>query len=123
MRALVVDDSGTIRMILRHALKRLGFDVLEASSGLEALHRLREMEMPDLVMVDWNMPEMDGLEFVRAVRSDRAYDGLPLVMVTTNNEREQVSAALEAGASEYIIKPFTNDVIREKLQLLGFFGA
>ena len=119
MRALVVDDSQTIRLILRKYLDKIGFDVVEATDGVEGIARLQEMSQADLVLVDWNMPNMSGVDFVRAVRAIRQYDSLPLVMVTTNTERDQIASALEAGANEYIMKPFTQDVIREKLELLG----
>ena len=119
VNALVVEDSTTIRMILRKFLGKLGFDVVEAANGREGLDRLREMTQTDVVLVDWNMPEMDGLDFVRAVRADRGYDVLPLVMVTTNTELENVTEALSAGANEYVMKPFTLDMIREKMELLG----
>jgi two-component system chemotaxis response regulator CheY len=114
-----VDDSKTIRLILRQYLDKIGFEVIEAQDGREGLVRLQEMSQADLVLVDWNMPEMNGVDFVRAVRAIRAYDSVPLVMVTTNAELENVTTALEAGANEYIMKPFTQDVIREKLGLLG----
>ena len=120
MHALIVDDSTTIRMILRAYLKKLGFEVTEAVNGRDALDRLKAMSRADLVLVDWNMPEMDGITFVRAVRADDGYRALPLMMVTTNTERAQVSDALEAGANEYIMKPFTAEMIREKLEILGF---
>jgi two-component system, chemotaxis family, chemotaxis protein CheY len=120
MHALVVEDSGTIRMILTAYLKRLGFDVTVAVNGRDGLDRLHGMAKADIVLVDWNMPEMDGLAFVRAVRADRGYATLPLMMVTTNSELANVSEALEAGANEYLMKPFTGDMIREKLELLGF---
>ena len=119
MHALVVDDSHAIRMILTAYLKKLGFEVTAAVNGREALDRLQGMEKADVVLVDWNMPEMDGLSFVRAVRADVDYATLPVMMVTTNTELEHVSEALEAGANEYIMKPFTADMIREKLELLG----
>ena len=123
MRALVIDDSRVIRKILRQILGNLGFEVLEASNGVEGLDRLKEMDRAaHLVMVDWNMPEMDGIDFVRAVRAEPIYDGLTLVMVTTNNELQDVATALEAGANEYIMKPFTQDVIQGKLALLGLFS-
>jgi two-component system chemotaxis response regulator CheY len=120
MQALVVDDSATMRQILREYLKKLGFAVTEAANGREALDVLKAMPTADLVLVDWNMPEMDGVSFVRAVRADPSYAALPLLMVTTNTELSQVSTALEAGANEYIMKPFTREMIREKLELLGF---
>jgi len=106
-------------MILRKFLAKLGFDVVEAGNGREGLERLKEMTQTDVVLVDWNMPEMNGVDFVRAVRADRGYDVLPLVMVTTNTELENVAEALSAGANEYVMKPFTLDMIREKLELLG----
>ena len=123
MHALIVDDSTTIRMILRAYLKKLGFDVTEAVNGRDALDRLKAMTKADVVLVDWNMPEMDGLSFVRAVRADAGYAALPLMMVTTNTERANVSDALDAGANEYIMKPFTGAMIREKLEMLGFVAA
>ena len=123
MNALVIDDSSTMRLILTRFLVKMGFQVVEATNGREALKRLREMGRADLVLVDWNMPEMNGVDFVRSVRADRSFDDLPLVMVTTNTELEHVAEALEAGANEYVMKPFTMDVIREKLGLLGFLEA
>lgn len=119
MNALVVEDSTTIRMILKRLLGKMGFEVTEAANGVEGLARLKEMQQPTVVMVDWNMPEMNGIDFVRAVRSQHIYDALPLIMVTTNTEMEHISTALDAGANEYIMKPFTLDIVREKLELLG----
>lgn len=119
MRALIVDDSKAMRLILRQLLGRLGFDVAEADNGREGLNRLKDMPAPDLITVDWNMPVMDGLSFVHAVRSDPVLGRLPMIMVTTNNDMEQVAEALAAGASEYIMKPFDENVIRGKLGLLG----
>jgi two-component system chemotaxis response regulator CheY len=123
MQALVIDDSKTVRSILRKILGQIGFEVSEAGNGREGLQRLGELERPDLALVDWNMPEMDGLEFVRAVRADPRYAGLRLMMVTTENELTRVHTALEAGADEYVMKPFTDEVIREKLELLGIAPA
>jgi two-component system chemotaxis response regulator CheY len=123
MHALIVDDSTTMRMILKAHLKKLGFEVTEAINGIDALDRLKAMATADLVMVDWNMPEMDGLAFIRAVRTEVAYAALPMMMVTTNTDRSHVAAALDAGANEYIMKPFTRDMIREKLEILGLLEA
>ena len=120
MHALVVDDSNTIRIILTAYLKKLGFDVTVAINGREALDRLHAMAKADVVLVDWNMPEMDGLSFVRAVRAKNEYDALPLMMVTTNVELTNVAEALDAGANEYMMKPFTMDILKAKLELLGF---
>ena len=119
MRVLVIDDSRAMRSILSHMLRQLGFDVSEATNGREALARLSELERVDLALVDWNMPEMNGIEFVRTVRADSRYNDLPLMMVTTETEVQQVAVALQAGANEYIMKPFTKEVVQEKLVVLG----
>jgi two-component system chemotaxis response regulator CheY len=122
MRALVIDDSRAMRAILGQMLRQTGFEVAEAGNGREGLERLRQLERADVALVDWNMPEMNGFEFVRAVRADPAYRELRLVMVTTETEASQVTSALEAGANEYVMKPFNRDVIVEKLGLLGLVG-
>lgn len=123
MRALVVDDSRAVRMMLKRMLTELGFDEFsEAGHGGEALERLDEIEAPDVMLVDWNMPEMNGLELIRAVRTNPARRDIPIVMVTTETEVEQVVRALAAGASEYVMKPFTKDVIQDKLDLLGILA-
>ena len=120
MRALVIDDSKAVRSIIGKIMRELGFgEVVEAGNGLEALERLKEKGKPQIALVDWNMPEMNGYDFVCAVRADSAYDDVPLMMVTTETEMAQVITALEAGANEYVMKPFTKDVLREKLIILG----
>jgi two-component system chemotaxis response regulator CheY len=108
-----------MRAILGGILKQAGFEVVEAGNGREGLERLRQLGAAKLALVDWNMPEMNGLEFVQAVRANPSYARMPLMMVTTETEMAQVSRALEAGADEYVMKPFTRDVILEKLDLLG----
>ena len=119
-KALVVDDSRAMRLILAGALGELCFDVMQAANGVEALEIVaREGQAMSLALVDWNMPEMTGIDFVRRLRAQRAYDHVPLIMVTTETEIEQVALALEAGANEYIMKPFTCDAIADKLRLLG----
>lgn len=120
MHALVVEDSRTVRMILAAYLRGFGFDVAEAVDGRDGLDCLKRMEQTDLVLVDWNMPVTDGITFIREVRADAGYDRLPVVMVTTNAELADVAQALDAGATEYIMKPCTRAMLREKLQLLGF---
>ena len=119
MRALVIDDSRAVRSIIRGILKGCGFDVVEAADGQEALDRLHEIDHADLALVDWNMPVMNGLEFVQAVRADSAYDDMPLMMVTTESGMYHMILALESGANEYVMKPFTKEVLREKIELLG----
>lgn len=123
MRAIVIDDSRAMRGILKRVLLGLGFDVVEARDGREALNLLAETERPDLALVDWNMPNMNGYEFVKAVRSDPTFDAMQVVMVTTEVEMQQMASALQAGANEYVMKPFTEDAMREKLALLGFGQA
>jgi two-component system chemotaxis response regulator CheY len=120
MRALIVDDSRAMRMILGKILKEIGFDITEAVHGKDALTKLREMIVgPDVMLVDWNMPEMNGFELVSAVRADSSWDGTRIMMVTTEADLSNVSKALGAGADEYMMKPFTKESVVEKLGLLG----
>lgn len=120
MQALVVDDSRAVRMMLKRMLMASGFDLVsEAGHGLEALERLAEGPLPDVMLVDWNMPEMNGIDLLRSIRGTAEYRQIPVVMVTTETEASQVVRALAAGASDYVMKPFTRDVIMEKLELLG----
>ena len=123
MRALVIDDSRAMRRIVGSILKDLGFEVREAGDGREALDVLQDGQtegwLPDLCCIDWNMPVMDGLQFVSAVRANPAWRALTLMMVTSESEQGQIVRALAAGAHEYVIKPFTADALRDKLALLG----
>jgi two-component system, chemotaxis family, chemotaxis protein CheY len=123
MLALVVDDSRAMRAILTRLLSGLGFDVAQAGHGEEALSVLDAGTKPDVILVDWNMPVMDGLTFIRAVRERRDMRDVSLMMVTTESEQAQIVRALAAGAHEYVIKPFTDEVIAEKLALLGLVAA
>lgn len=119
MRALIVDDSKAMRTILRKIVAECGFDeVIEAENGVQALVQLRKAGAPDLVLVDWNMPEMTGIEFVTRVRKDDAFDASMLMMVTTETEPARITEALVAGADEYVMKPFTADALREKIDLM-----
>jgi two-component system chemotaxis response regulator CheY len=122
MRALVIDDSRTVRAIIGKYLRDEGLEVVEAANGREGLERLRQPPGVELVLVDWNMPEMNGLDFIKAVRSDRAYDPVRIMMVTTETEQGQVIRALEAGANEYVMKPFTREILVAKLSLMDVFG-
>src|SRR5688572_6654752 len=119
-KALVVDDSRAVRMILGRTLKELGYDVREAANGREAIAVLEaEQATVTLVLADWNMPEMNGLDLVRHLRQNPELSSVAVVMVTTETELDQMAAALEAGANEYVMKPFTKDILIEKLQLIG----
>lgn len=119
IQVLVIDDSRTMRLILGRMLGDLGLDVTEASNGRDALAQLDAGLSPSVILVDWNMPEMTGIEFVEAVRQPPYGSTAKVVMVTTETEVPQVRRALESGADEYVMKPFTRDAIIEKLQLLG----
>lgn len=119
-RALIVDDSRTMRMILKKYLRALGFEVYEAGNGLEALANIGDNGAPDVALVDWNMPGMNGIEFVRSVRSAGEHPDLRIMMVTSETDVERMLQALEAGADEYVMKPFTQEIIEDKLSLLGF---
>lgn len=119
MRALVIDDSRAMRTVLRRILVDLGLDVVEAGDGRSALALVEEHGYPELAIVDWNMPVMDGLEFVTELRSRDGGRDVVIMMVTTENEGSQVVRALAAGAHEYVFKPFTPDAISAKLALLG----
>lgn len=118
MQALVIDDSRTVRAIIGKTLREAGLEVLEAEHGQAGLDRLREFPGITIVLVDWNMPVMNGLEFIQAIRSDRANDGIRIMMVTTETEQEQVQKALAAGANEYLMKPFTPEILLAKLSLM-----
>jgi two-component system chemotaxis response regulator CheY len=121
MQALVIDDSRAVRMLVGNILREQGFEVCEAAHGQEGILQLQENSEISLVLVDWNMPIMDGLEFIKSVRAQRAWDGVRIVMVTTETESEQVQRAITAGANEYVMKPFTREVLVAKLSLLGAF--
>ena len=100
-------------------LKAHGFETFEAAHGAEALRQLEALGAVDLALVDWNMPEMNGLEFVKAVRKEGSYDGVRLIMVTTEAEMPRMAEALESGANEYLMKPFTKEALHDKLVLVG----
>jgi len=118
VRAIVIDDSKSIRSILSKILIEIGFTVEEAGNGIEALDVIKKDKV-DLALVDWNMPDMNGYEFIQEVRKDNTYKDMRLMMVTTETEMNKVVEALEAGANEYVMKPFTKEMIIEKLALMG----
>ncbi|WP_447643703.1 response regulator [Nocardioides zeae] len=120
MHALIVDDSRAMRAILRRNVAALGYTTDEAGHGEEALAVLRSAEKPiDLMLVDWNMPVMDGLTLIREVRAQEEWRPITIMMVTTESELGQVVRALAAGANEYLMKPFTPEAFVEKLSILG----
>ena len=116
MKILVVDDFSTMRRIVRNLLKELGFsNVFEAEDGVDALKKLR-LEPFDFVVSDWNMPNMTGIDLLREIRKDPALKHLPVLMVTAEAKRENIVEAAQAGASGYVVKPFTAVTLDEKLQ-------
>ena len=115
MKFLVVDDFSTMRRIVRNLLKELGFtNVDEAEDGQVALQKLNSLPF-DFVVTDWNMPNMDGLELLKTIRADGAMSALPVLMVTAEAKKENIIAAAQAGASGYVVKPFTAATLEEKL--------
>ncbi len=119
MRALVVDDSTATRAVIGRIMRSLGFEVVEACDGQEALSQLEQGGTPQVALVDWNMPRMDGVAFLRTVRRNDAWKAVPVMMVTAESEGALVVKALEAGADGYLMKPVTRDRLVEKLDLLG----
>ncbi|WP_438730828.1 response regulator [Parasphingorhabdus sp. DH2-15] len=117
-KCLVVDDSKVIRKVARHILEALEYDVDEAADGEQALHYCQET-MPDVVLLDWNMPVMSGIDFLRALRTIEGGQGPRVIFCTTENGRSHIEAAIEAGANEYVMKPFDRETLETKLQLAG----
>lgn len=112
---LVVDDFSTMRRIVRNLLKELGFNKIEeAEDGVDALDKIRSGNI-DFVVADWNMPNMDGLELLKTIRGDEALKHIPVLMVTAEAKKENIIAAAQAGASGYVVKPFTAAILEEKL--------
>jgi len=119
MRALVVDDSRFIRNYLRSVLTEHGVDCMEAADGAQGLARLRDSGPFAVALVDWNMPVMSGFELLQAARADPALRDTKFVMVTTEAENDHIEAALEAGADEYLVKPFDEAGLFDKLRMAG----
>ena len=119
MHALVVDDSKAMRMILERALKEVGFEVSGVGDGQCALDLLNQGSHVDLMLIDWNMPIMNGYDLVCAVRANVLLSDIRIMMVTTETSMGSLEKALAAGANEYLMKPFTREVLQEKLALLG----
>lgn len=116
MKVVVVDDSSTMRRIIKNTLARLGYkDVLEGEDGVQGWAVLEANTDAGMLITDWNMPEMNGLELVKKVRADARFVDLPIIMVTTEGGKSEVISALKAGVNNYIVKPFTPQVLKEKL--------
>ena len=119
MKLLVVDDSSTMRRIIKNTLQRLGYeDILEAEHGLQAWEIMDSVEGIKVLITDWNMPEMNGLDLVKKVRADGRFVDIPIIMVTTEGGKAEVITALKAGVNNYIVKPFTPQVLKEKLEVV-----
>ncbi len=117
MKFLVVDDSSTMRRIIKNTLGRLGHkEILEAEDGAKAWDVMSKNSDIDVLVTDWNMPEMNGLELVQKVRAEEKYTDMPIIMVTTEGGKGEVITALKAGVNNYIVKPFTPQVLKEKLE-------
>jgi len=115
MKILIVDDSKTMRLIIGRTLKELGHEIREAGNGREAITALKAETGWGLVMADWNMPEMNGLEMVIAVKAEEVFKPLPIMMVTTETEMSNIQKAMDAGAAGFIMKPFKKEAIQEKI--------
>jgi two-component system chemotaxis response regulator CheY len=115
---LVVDDSRVIRNVARRILEALGFKVDEAADGQQALDACRRT-MPDAILLDWNMPVMDGISFLRALRADPGGSSPIVLFCTTETEMTKIQQAIEAGANEYIMKPFDSEIVESKLSQVG----
>jgi two-component system chemotaxis response regulator CheY len=116
MRVLLVDDSFTIRRIMRNQLNKLGItDIIDAANGLEAITALKASMPVDLMLLDWNMPEMDGITCLKTIRTDPALRGVKVIMCTSEAERGHVIEALQAGAQDYLIKPIVPEILKQKL--------
>ena len=118
MQALVVDDSRATRRILKSLLTPLGFETTEAENGQVALELIEASGEYDLVVIDWNMPVMNGIALIRALRSDSRHDKLQLLVVSSRTEIDRIGEALEAGADEFLMKPFTKASLLSKLELM-----
>ncbi len=120
LRAIVIDDSSAMRSWLHLVLERRGFQVAEAENGVLGLRVLQKSGPVDVAIIDWNMPEMSGLTLVQAIRNDRHFDEMRLIMATTETDLSRVVKALRCGADEYVMKPFDEEILAEKLKLVGF---
>ncbi len=115
LRILTVDDNPTMRRIILNTLRRVGYsDIIEASNGKDAMAKL-QVEKIDFVITDWDMPEMDGIELVSNIRKSDEFKSLPVIMISTRSVKEDIIEALKTGVNSYIVKPFTPDTLKEKI--------
>lgn len=121
LRALVIDDSRAARTMVSNMMSQLGFTVVTAEHGQDALDKLDESEPPDAIIVDWNMPVMDGVEFAKAFRKLAAFKTTPLLMISSEADPRRVATALLAGIDEYLFKPVDAEMIRQRLEILGLY--
>lgn len=118
IKCLVVDDSAIIRKVIRRMLETMSYEISEAENGQVALDACLQ-QMPDLVMLDWNMPVMSGIEFLKALRASPGGDYPKVILCTTENEFSRIAEAMQEGANEYVMKPFTPEIIKEKIEIVG----
>ncbi len=116
---MIVDDSRAVRVLVRRMLEQLDVEVIEACDGAEALQMFREGTTVDIALIDWNMPNIDGLELVKSIRKDLRDADVPLMMVTSESDPKRMARALMAGADEYLVKPMDIHMLKDKLELLG----
>ncbi len=115
MKVLVVDDSAIMRKVIEQILEMLGHEAVPAANGVEAFDRLKENDDVKLILLDWNMPEMNGIEFLRAIKDKPGLDKIPVIMLTTESERRKMIEAIEAGAKHYLTKPFQPETLATKI--------
>ena len=119
-RALIVDDSRAYRLVMKNYLSELGYDPVESQDGHDALEKMRGGLKVAVALIDWEMPRMTGVELIRALRADSQWDHLPILMVTTRSSADCVIEAIASGANEFIMKPFTKEVLAAKLELAQY---
>ncbi|MBM4336902.1 MAG: response regulator [Deltaproteobacteria bacterium] len=123
MKVLVVDDSAIMRKVIAQILEMLGHDSVPASNGIDAFDRLKEHEDVRLILLDWNMPEMNGIEFLREIKGRQKLAEIPVIMLTTESERRKMIEAIEAGAKHYLTKPFQPETLATKILQCAGGGA
>lgn len=121
MKCLVVDDSKVARTMVARMVRQLGFDVVDAADGVEALGRLDPLDKPAAIVTDWNMPNLDGVELARAVRAKPDFAHIPVLMISSETDPRRVAKALLAGVDEYLFKPVDAEMIRDRLEIMGVY--